>query len=97
VLPDPHQLQCLEGCGWLAHQFLFQRAGAGALSVELGRPSLHSRVHCWLLSPLLVTQWAAGLIKAQCLLEPSLLSLIIQQVLKCLVSVSGVPRSQPCQ
>lgn len=42
----------------------------------------------WLLSPLLVTQWAAGRIKAQYLSEPSLLSLVIQQVLKCLRSVS---------
>lgn len=42
----------------------------------------------WLLSPLLVTQWVAGRIKAQYLSEPSLLSLIIQQVLKCLRSVS---------
>lgn len=42
----------------------------------------------WLLSPLLVAQWVAGRIKAQYLSEPSLLSLIIQQVLKCLVSVS---------
>lgn len=65
--------------------FLFQRADA--LSGELGRPGLHSRVLLLAASPLLVAQWVAGRIKARYLSELSL-SLIIQQVLKCLVSVS---------
>lgn len=42
----------------------------------------------WRLSLLLVTQRVGSRIKPRYLSEPSLLSLIIQQVLKCLLSVS---------
>lgn len=78
------KLQCLKSCLRHASGFFVSKSwcfvrGAGTCIQEC----FH-----WLLSPPLLSQSVSGWIEAQDLSELSLLSLIIQQVPKCLVCVS---------